>query len=82
MKKGKLIVIDGTDGSGKATQLGLLKKRFRQEGVSFRTLDFPRYYETAWGDFIGRYQMGEFGNPQRINPYLSFIPYMAGFFSE
>lgn len=76
MKKGKFIVIDGTDASGKATQLGLLKKRFRQEGVSFRTLDFPRYYETAWGDFIGRYQMGEFGEPQRINPYLSFIPYM------
>jgi len=76
MKKGKFIVIDGTDASGKATQSGLLKKRLRKEDVSFRTLDFPRYYETAWGDFIGRYQMGEFGDPQEINPYFSFLPYM------
>lgn len=76
MKKGKFVVIDGTDASGKATQLKLLEKRLKQENFSIRTLDFPRYYRTAWGEFIGRYQMGEFGDPQRINPYLSFIPYM------
>lgn len=76
MKKGKFVVIDGTDASGKATQLRLLKKRLKQESFSFKTLDFPRYYKTAWGEFIGKYQMGEFGDPQRINPYLSFIPYM------
>lgn len=76
MKKGKFVVIDGTDASGKATQLGLLKKRLKQENFSIKTLDFPRYYKTAWGEFIGKYQIGEFGSPQRVNPYLSFIPYM------
>ncbi len=76
MRKGRFIVIDGTDASGKPTQLELLKKRFGKEKFSVKTLDFPRYYETAWGEFIGRYQMGEFGDPQKINPYFSFLPYM------
>lgn len=41
--KGKLIVFEGTDGSGKATQTHLLAQRLTQEGVSFREIDFPRY---------------------------------------
>ena len=41
--KGKLIVIEGTDGSGKATQAGLLAARLEREGVPFREIDFPRY---------------------------------------
>lgn len=40
---GKLIVFEGTDGSGKATQAGLLGKHLRQEGISFQEIDFPRY---------------------------------------
>ena len=76
MKRGKFIVLEGTDASGKATQLEILKKRLREKSFSAKTLDFPRYYETAWGEFIGRYLKGEFGDPQKINPYLSFLPYM------
>lgn len=41
--RGKLVVLEGTDGSGKATQARLMAGRLTAEGVSFRELDFPRY---------------------------------------
>ena len=41
MKKGKFIVIDGTDGSGKATQVALLEKRLKKEGKTVKLVDFP-----------------------------------------
>ena len=42
MKMGKLIVFEGTDGSGKTTQFGLLAKRLQARKVDFRTMDFPQ----------------------------------------
>ena len=41
--KGTLIVFEGTDGSGKATQAHLLAQRLMREGILFREIDFPRY---------------------------------------
>lgn len=41
--RGKLIVFEGTDGSGKATQTRLMARRLASEGVPFREIDFPRY---------------------------------------
>ena len=43
MKKGKLFVIDGTDGSGKQTQLQKLKERFDKEGIEYKVVSFPNY---------------------------------------
>lgn len=40
---GKLIVFEGTDGSGKATQARLFCKRLAAEGVPYQEIDFPRY---------------------------------------
>ena len=51
--KGKLIVIDGTDGSGKATQVALLSKRLQKEGYKIKNVDFPEYYKNFFGKFIG-----------------------------
>lgn len=42
---GKLIVFEGTDGSGKATQSKLLFERLQREGIDCRKLNFPRYGE-------------------------------------
>ena len=39
---GKLIVFEGTDGTGKSTQFALLTKRLQNENVSFRRLQFPQ----------------------------------------
>jgi dTMP kinase len=52
-KKGRLIVIDGTDGSGKATQVEILKSRLIKDGHTVKTVDFPEYERNFFGKFIG-----------------------------
>jgi len=44
-----LIVIDGTDGSGKATQVKILTDRLQQEGVAIASFDFPQYGKNPQG---------------------------------
>ncbi|MBI5122559.1 hypothetical protein HZA75_01745 [Candidatus Roizmanbacteria bacterium] len=74
---GKLIVIEGTDGSGKATQLQLLLNYLNKKQISYASFDFPQYGKTFFGDFAGRFLNGEFGHFSRINPYLASFPYAA-----
>jgi dTMP kinase len=74
-RKGKLIVIDGTDGSGKKTQLDLLRARLEKEGRQVETLDFPQYEETFFGRMVGRFLAGEFGGINEVSPYLAGLPY-------
>lgn len=76
-KVGKLIVIEGTDGSGKGTQLRLLLNYLNKKQISYASFDFPQYGKTFFGDFAGRFLNGEFGHFSRINPYLAFFPYAA-----
>jgi dTMP kinase len=71
MSKGKLVVIDGTDGSGKATQAELLVERLHKSRVPAVGLDFPQY-QTFFGKLVARYLKNEFG---RTNPYLAAVLY-------
>lgn len=75
--KGKLIVIDGIDGSGKATQVKLLIKRLKKDGYKTATIDFPQYYNNFFGKMTGRFLNGEFGDAPNINPYLASVLYAA-----
>jgi dTMP kinase len=75
MIKGKFIVIEGTDGSGKATQLGLLKARLEKEGCKVETADFPQYYDTFFGKLVGRYLKGDFGGLDQVDPHLASLTY-------
>ncbi len=75
MKKGKLIVIEGTDGSGKGTQLNLLIDHLKDSKTPYAAFDFPQYEKTFFGNFVGRFLNGEFGHISRINPYLAMFPY-------
>lgn len=75
--KGKLIVIEGTDGSGKGTQLQLLVDHFKTRKIKYETLDFPQYYKTFFGKWIGRFLKGEFGGVEDLPPYLLMFPYAA-----
>ncbi len=70
-QKGKLIVIDGLDGSGKATQTKLLVSRLKKEGYRTAVTDFPQYYSSFFGKMAGRYLKGEFGTAQQVSPYLA-----------
>lgn len=74
---GKLIVIEGIDGSGKGTQLEMLLKYLKEKLVEYSYFDFPQYGKTFFGDFAGRFLNGEFGHFSRINPYLASFPYAA-----
>ena len=68
---GKLIVIEGTDGSGKSTQFQKLSKRLEAEGVAFRHTVFPRYSEPS-SALIRMYLGGEFGtDPNAVNAYAA-----------
>ena len=68
---GKLIVIEGTDGSGKSTQFRLLTQRLQKEGRPFRQLVFPQYSEPS-SALIRMYLGGEFGaNPSDVNAYAA-----------
>lgn len=77
MKKGKLIVIDGIDGSGKATQVALLAKRFRRDGLKLKTIDFPRYHDNFFGRLIGEYLSGKYGDFIKVAPRLASVLYAA-----
>ena len=68
---GKLIVIEGTDGSGKSTQFRLLTQRVEDEGVEFRKLVFPQYAEES-SALIRMYLGGQFGDkPSDVNAYAA-----------
>ncbi|AFM42017.1 thymidylate kinase [Desulfosporosinus acidiphilus SJ4] len=69
--KGKLIVIEAGDGSGKATQTKLLFDRLNAESYNIKKIEFPDY-ESDSSALIKMYLKGEFGrNPADVNPYAA-----------
>ncbi|HEY1042077.1 MAG TPA: deoxynucleoside kinase [Candidatus Paceibacterota bacterium] len=73
--KGKIIVLDGNDGSGKETQSKLLAERFRKEGLEVYLESFPRYKKSKAGKFIGELLNGEHGSISTLSPELMSVPY-------
>ncbi|MFR8819806.1 MAG: dTMP kinase [Evtepia gabavorous] len=71
MKRGRLIVIEGTDGSGKSTQFARLCRRAEHEGIAFQRLVFPQYQEES-SALLRMYLNGEFGRkPGDVNAYAA-----------
>lgn len=68
---GKLIVIEGTDGSGKSTQFRMLSEHLKNDNVAFRHLVFPRYDQES-SALIRMYLGGQFGTkPSDVNAYAA-----------
>ena len=75
--KGRLVVIDGIDGSGKATQSRLLARRLRKEGKQVRHLEFPQYEKSFFGALLGEYLRGSFGDFVKVDPRIASVLYAA-----
>lgn len=69
--KSKLIVIEGLDGSGKATQTKLLADKLTSMGRTVRKLEFPDY-DSPSSSLVKMYLNGDFGkNPEDVNAYAA-----------
>ena len=74
---GKLFVIDGTDGSGKQTQLQKLKENLDNRGIEYKTVSFPNY-DSPSSALVKMYLSGEFGTDAKaISPYIASTFYAA-----
>ncbi len=71
-KKGLFLVIEGTDGSGKGTQVKLLIKKLTESGYDIETFDFPQY-ESPSSYFVKEYLDGKYGSAEEVGPYTGSI---------
>jgi dTMP kinase len=71
---GKLIAIEGIDGSGKRTQLDLLAKAFTARGVQIQATAFP-HYDSWFGKMVGQFLNGDFGALDSVDPHFAALLY-------
>ena len=73
--RGKIVVLEGIDGSGKSAQYRRLSARLEREGIAFRSAVFPRYDQES-SALIRMYLSGQFGeDPNDVNAFASSIFY-------
>lgn len=79
---GKLIVIEGVDGSGKSTQHGLLCQALQDRGTPFRSVSFPDY-DSESSALVKMYLRGDFGRaPGDVNAYAASAFYAVDRFAS
>lgn len=74
-RRGKLIVIDGGNGSGKTTQAKTLVDYFIKNKKPCRYYDFPQYYTSFHGKTVAKFLRGDFGEIDKVSPYLSSLAF-------
>jgi dTMP kinase len=71
---GKLIAIEGIDGSGKRTQVDLLEKALNANGHAVYSTGFPQY-DSWFGKMVGQFLNGDFGALETVDPHFSALLY-------
>ena len=72
---GKLIVIEGLDGSGKSTQLDLLFENLKRKGIDCQSISFPDYANPS-STLVKMYLNGDFGKkPEDVNAFAASVFY-------
>lgn len=74
-RMGRLIVFEGTDGSGKTTQSKFLVSYLRSNNIPVKYISFPRYQDSLWGAMVGRFLNGDFGKLEDVDPYFASCLY-------
>src|SRR2546430_8857311 len=72
--RGKLIAIEGIDGSGKNTQMRLLEQDLTSRGFAVYSTGFPQY-ESWFGRMVGQFLNGDFGPLEAVDPHFTALLY-------
>lgn len=72
--RGKLIVLEGIDGSGKRTQIDMLARALESHGISCARFSFP-HYEGFFGKMVAQFLNGQFGPLAAVDPHFSALLY-------
>ena len=69
------IVLEGLDGSGKSSQLELLKEYLTNNGISFKDVHFPMLNQGIYGSLVAQFLRGDFGDLTEVHPKLVALLY-------
>lgn len=73
--KGRFVVIEGVDCTGKTTQVELLMNKLKKIGKKIKLLDFPTYEKTPGGTVVKWYLEGKFGDLEHVSPEVASLTF-------